>query len=237
MSLSSTTAVRSFCVARKRPWRLTARMRCSGSRSAIARGVLETLDASAAIRKTVSAPRSWPDASPRTRSAPPAGPCPYRSGDPRSGEDSEEGGIVPSGNRILTTHVGALQRTPDAEAALVGEAPEEALRPAVDDVVRRQAEAGIDIVDDGEYGKSIWQWYVTERLGGIEREEHTRPPLRGRDHERFAEFYAYAQETPDVLFHGSDRAFWASIATRPKCVGPITYTRGPVERDIANLQA
>jgi hypothetical protein len=65
MSLSSTTAVGSFCVARTRPWRLTARMRCSGSRSAIARGVLETLDASAAIRKTVSAPRSWPDASPQ----------------------------------------------------------------------------------------------------------------------------------------------------------------------------
>jgi 5-methyltetrahydropteroyltriglutamate--homocysteine methyltransferase len=144
---------------------------------------------------------------------------------------------VSSGNRILTTHVGALQRTPEAEAALVGEAPEDALRPAVADVVRRQAEAGIDIVDDGEYGKSIWQWYVTERLGGIEREEHARPPLRGRDHERFPQFYAYAQETPDVLFHGSDRAFWASIATRPKCVGPITYTPGPVERDIANLQA
>jgi 5-methyltetrahydropteroyltriglutamate--homocysteine methyltransferase len=103
--------------------------------------------------------------------------------------------------------------------------------------VRKQIEAGIDIVDDGEFGKSIWQWYVTERLDGIERQEHPRPPLRGRDHERFADFYAYAQQTPDVLFHGSDRAFWASIATRPVCVGPISYRRGPVERDIANLKA
>jgi 5-methyltetrahydropteroyltriglutamate--homocysteine methyltransferase len=139
--------------------------------------------------------------------------------------------------RILTTHVGALQRPPGAEAALLGEAGEEELADAVAEVVRRQVEAGIDVVDDGEFGKSIWQWYVTERLGGIERREHEAPPLRGRDHIRFADFYAYANETPDVLFHGTDRAFWASIATRPVCVGPITYQPGPLERDIANLQA
>jgi 5-methyltetrahydropteroyltriglutamate--homocysteine methyltransferase len=139
--------------------------------------------------------------------------------------------------RILTTHVGALQRPPEAEAALLGEAPGEQLRTAVADVVRKQVEVGIDIVDDGEFGKSIWQWYVTERLDGIERQEHPRPPLRGRDHERFADFYAYAQQTPDVLFHGSDRAFWASIATRPVCMGPIRYKNGPVERDVANLKA
>jgi 5-methyltetrahydropteroyltriglutamate--homocysteine methyltransferase len=140
-------------------------------------------------------------------------------------------------NRILTTHVGALQRPPAAEAALLGEAPEDELRTAVADVVRRQAEAGIDIVDDGEFGKSIWQWYVTERLRGIERKEHRETPLRGRDHARFPGFYAYAQETPDVLFHGSDRAFWNAIATRPVCVGPISYERGPLDRDIANLRA
>ena len=139
--------------------------------------------------------------------------------------------------RILTTHVGALQRPPEAEAALVGEAPEEELRAAVAEVVRRQAEAGIDIVDDGEFGKSIWQWYVTERLDGVEREEHPVAPLRGRDHERFPAFYSYAQATPDVLFHGSDRAFWAAIATRPVCVGPIAYKPGPLERDLANLRA
>jgi 5-methyltetrahydropteroyltriglutamate--homocysteine methyltransferase len=140
-------------------------------------------------------------------------------------------------NRILTTHVGALQRPPEAEAALLGEASEDALRVAVADVVRRQVEAGLDVVDDGEFGKSIWQWYVTERQDGIEREDHPRPPIRGRDQERFAEFYAYALATPDVLFHGSDRAFWAAIATRPVCTGPISYKRGAVERDIANLKA
>jgi 5-methyltetrahydropteroyltriglutamate--homocysteine methyltransferase len=139
-------------------------------------------------------------------------------------------------DRILTTHVGALQRPPEAEAALIGEADEAELRSAVVDVVREQADAGIDIVNDGEFGKSIWQWYVTERLDGVVRKEHEAPPLRGRDHAMFADFYAYAAETPDVLFHGTDRAFWASIATRPVCVGPIAYKRGPVERDIANLK-
>jgi 5-methyltetrahydropteroyltriglutamate--homocysteine methyltransferase len=140
-------------------------------------------------------------------------------------------------DRILTTHVGALQRPPEAEAALLGEAPPEALADAVAGVVRKQVEAGIDVVNDGEFGKSIWQWYVTERLGGIERTEHARAPLRGRDHLAFPAFYAYAQETPDVLFHGSDRAFWAAIASRPVCVGPIVYQPAAVQRDIANLKA
>jgi 5-methyltetrahydropteroyltriglutamate--homocysteine methyltransferase len=141
-------------------------------------------------------------------------------------------------DRILTTHVGALQRPPEAEAALLGEAPEGELSAAVTEVVRRQVEVGIDIVNDGEFGKSIWQWYVTERLGGIERREREGlAPLRGRDHLEFPSFYAYALETPDVLFHGSDRAFWQAIATVPVCVGPISYKPGPVERDIANLKA
>jgi len=141
-------------------------------------------------------------------------------------------------DRILTTHVGALQRTPEAEAALLGEAPADELTAAVAEVVRRQVEAGIDVVDDGEYGKSIWQWYVTERLDGIGRKEREGlAPLRGRDHLEFPDFYAYALATPDVLFHGSDRAFWNAIATVPVCVGPIAYKPGPVERDIANLKA
>ncbi len=145
--------------------------------------------------------------------------------------------MMSSSERILTTHVGALQRPPEAEAALLGEAGEEQLTKAVADVVSKQVEVGIDIVGDGEFGKSIWQWYVTERLGGLTRKEHVRPPIRGRDQARFSDFYAYAWNTSDVLFYGTDRAFWASIATRPVCVGPITYEPGPLQRDITNLKA
>jgi 5-methyltetrahydropteroyltriglutamate--homocysteine methyltransferase len=60
--------------------------------------------------------------------------------------------------RILTTLVGGLQRPPEAVKALLGETPEDELTKSVADVVRRQVEAGIDIVGDGEFGKSICQW-------------------------------------------------------------------------------
>jgi 5-methyltetrahydropteroyltriglutamate--homocysteine methyltransferase len=139
--------------------------------------------------------------------------------------------------RILTTHVGALQRPPEAEAALLGETDGAALAAAVRDVVRRQTEIGLDLVDDGEFGKSIWQLYAAERLGGVELREVSGPPLRGRDVEEFGEFYAYAMATPDVLFHGSDRAFWQALSTRPTAVAALEYRPESVQRDIANLKA
>ena len=84
-----------------------------------------------------------------------------------------------STSRILTTHVGSLIR-PDAlqdflRARQGGKPYDEAaydkcLADSVAAVVRRQAEAGIDVVSDGEFGKSIsWSQYVLERLSGFER--------------------------------------------------------------------
>ena len=75
-------------------------------------------------------------------------------------------------DRILTTHVGALQRPAELSAAMAshGEwAPEvlSGLRAAVADVVTRQADTGIDVVDDGEFGKTIWMWYVRDRMDDI----------------------------------------------------------------------
>ena len=81
-------------------------------------------------------------------------------------------------DRILTTHVGSLVR-PDELVGLLqmkedGESVDDAvyadcLRRSVADVVRRQAEIGIDIVSDGEFGKSIsWSRYILERLDGFE---------------------------------------------------------------------
>ena len=77
---------------------------------------------------------------------------------------------------ILTTHVGALQRPPELSRAMAAHgqwAPDvlDQLRGAVADVVRRQEETGIDIVDDGEFGKTMWSWYVLDRLDGIEARE------------------------------------------------------------------
>ncbi len=70
-------------------------------------------------------------------------------------------------DRILTTHVGALQRPADVDAVLLGEGSEETLTKAVADVVRKQAEVGLDIVNDGEFGKSVWQFYALDRLAEL----------------------------------------------------------------------
>ena len=83
-----------------------------------------------------------------------------------------------STERILTTHVGSLTRPAeiiDAMRMRVNKQPydEKAfadnLRKSVSDVVRQQAQVGIDVVSDGEFGKSGFAAYINERLGGFER--------------------------------------------------------------------
>ena len=154
--------------------------------------------------------------------------------------------------RIASTHVGSLVRPDELIGYLraidAGEPYDEAayercLRDSVADVVRRQREAGIDIVSDGEYGKSSWNYYVYRRLGGgLEvrpaptvrmadagegsREEDPTVPT---DWARFPEFYAdyFANEQGEYEEPGG---IWA-------CTGPITYTgHDVIARDIANLR-
>jgi hypothetical protein len=92
------------------------------------------------------------------------------------------GGIVEtmkrSINRILTTHVGSLPRSPDMIDLMraVGRGEpfdahrrEEMVKTAVFDAVARQIEAGVDIVSDGEMGKPGFINYTNDRLGGFER--------------------------------------------------------------------
>jgi len=149
-----------------------------------------------------------------------------------------------STSRILSTHVGSLIR-PDAlqdflrakQGAKQGGKPVDAaayarcLTQSVGEVVRRQAEAGIDVVSDGEFGKSIsWSQYVLERLSGFERrpiKPGANPFARGADRARFAEFYAEldAKEAPATI-------------SESICVGPIAYTgQAELQRDIDNFKA
>ena len=106
-------------------------------------------------------------------------------------------------DRILTTHTGSLIRPPDLLAFLgkmeLGEPFDQAeyertLRAAVDHVVRRQVEAGIDVVSDGEMGKSTWITYLYERLTGLESRmvplESTSILPPSRDRQAFPGFYA-----------------------------------------------
>jgi 5-methyltetrahydropteroyltriglutamate--homocysteine methyltransferase len=145
-----------------------------------------------------------------------------------------------STDRILTTHVGSLIRPQRLQeflrlkqkgAGVDLAAYDRCLTESVAEVVRQQAQAGIDVVSDGEFGKSIsWSQYVLERLGGFERrpvEPGGNPFQRGADRERFSEFYAELDAREGV-----------ATTTDSICVGPITYTgQAELTRDIDNFKA
>jgi 5-methyltetrahydropteroyltriglutamate--homocysteine methyltransferase len=141
-----------------------------------------------------------------------------------------------SAERILTTHVGSLIRPPklvqyieamEAGLAVDRQAFDALLRQSVADVVRRQRQAGIDIVSDGEFGKfRLWSLYVLDRLSGIEERELTAPVGGGRDRGLFPEFYAEYFPTQRLPKRGTVVA-----------VGPIAYKDQAVKHDIEVFKA
>ena len=144
-------------------------------------------------------------------------------GKPPSGNIARERGpgMKRSTDRILTTHTGSIPRPPELLAlsrAQLGPPKDpalyaERLRQAVADVVRRQVEVGIDIVDDGEFGKESWGAYILARVSGFERrpDQLRQVEWLGRERETFAEFLAEA--FPRAV-HG--------VPTEA-CIGPIHY--------------
>jgi 5-methyltetrahydropteroyltriglutamate--homocysteine methyltransferase len=146
-----------------------------------------------------------------------------------------------STDRILTTHVGALQRPQELSQAMTerGEWASDVLpelRAAVAEVVARQEQAGIDVVDDGEFGKTLWMWYVRDRMDGIGSREWTQPLMKGRDRDQFPGFYAWADANASIFGYVEDTYFWSSIVTEPVVTGPLRYKPEAVQRDIANLK-
>jgi 5-methyltetrahydropteroyltriglutamate--homocysteine methyltransferase len=150
-----------------------------------------------------------------------------------------------STNRILTTHVGSLIRPPQllelVRARQSGDAVnqhgyDKCLTDSVAEVVVQQAQAGIDIVNDGEFGKSTrWSLYALTRLSGFELRPFQPGAdtfARGADRQRFPEFYA------ELEGRNADRT-WSKVTVRDAvCVGPIQYTGGQeLQRDINNLKA
>jgi 5-methyltetrahydropteroyltriglutamate--homocysteine methyltransferase len=138
-------------------------------------------------------------------------------------------------DRILTTHAGSLPRPPELldlvksgdSTAFAQDTNAERLRNAVREIVSRQVALGIDVIDDGEYGKPSFVSYINERLGGYEVDTRAGPRnqwLSSREGRSFPEFYA--QTHP------------ASTHTHMICTGPITYKgHSQLKRDIANLKA
>jgi 5-methyltetrahydropteroyltriglutamate--homocysteine methyltransferase len=142
-----------------------------------------------------------------------------------------------SSDRILTTHTGSLVRPPElkalAERAKTGEADPDspeyhaAINRAIAEVVRRQASIGLDIVSDGEFGKSSWSNYILNRITGFEIRPHELHKIKwlGRDLERFGDVIARDMPT--------------AIAGRPTeaCIGPIAYRdNSPIRRAISDFQ-
>ena len=144
-----------------------------------------------------------------------------------------------STDRILTTHVGSLIRPAELREFLsakeAGEPFDRAayakcLKEAVAAVVRRQADIGVDVISDGEFGKAIsWAQYALFRLGGFERRPFrtgANPFTRGADRTRFAEFYAELDSRDKV------ETVMDSVA-----VAPIAYTgQAELQQDIDNLR-
>jgi 5-methyltetrahydropteroyltriglutamate--homocysteine methyltransferase len=142
-----------------------------------------------------------------------------------------------SQDRILTTHVGSLVRPPELsryiEAIDNGVKVDQAafdrcLADSVADVVKRQQQAGIDVVSDGEFGKfRSWSFYVLDRLGGIEERAVEAARGGGRDQLMFPDFYAEYFPTQKLPKRGT-----------AVCVGPVTYKgQAAVQKDIAVFKA
>jgi 5-methyltetrahydropteroyltriglutamate--homocysteine methyltransferase len=137
-----------------------------------------------------------------------------------------------STDRILTTHTGSLPRPADLVSMEEGHDQrdllndqrfEEQVTGAVREIVRKQVEANVDIVNDGEASKVSYATYVTERLTGFEGE--SRPMGVQVDATAFPDFYRERGMNPTTI-------------RRPVCNGPITW-RGDalVKRDIDNLRS
>jgi len=148
-----------------------------------------------------------------------------------------------SENRILTTTVGSLVRPPEVleviKRKVDGEpfAPDdlEVVKKASAEAVAKQEEVGIDIPSDGEFSKSSFAGYVTDRLTGWEW--GTNYPNRGggttrsRDRRLFADFYDADRSSTTTVRPANQGASY------PVCTGPIEYRgEAALKQDIENFR-
>jgi 5-methyltetrahydropteroyltriglutamate--homocysteine methyltransferase len=145
-----------------------------------------------------------------------------------------------SSDRILTTHAGSLPRPPDLLELIRAKSSEQPydqggyarrVRSAVREIVGKQAQLGLDVVDDGEMGKPGFIPYINERLSGFEPDRQGRgsPWSGSREVKAFPEFYEwFARAMPSP----------PARAMHMVCTGPIAYQGAKhVQVDIDNLKA
>jgi 5-methyltetrahydropteroyltriglutamate--homocysteine methyltransferase len=124
-------------------------------------------------------------------------------------------------NRILTTHTGSLPRTPKVVELLLAEDRDpgarsaelrQAVREAVEHVVAKQLECGLDIVNDGEQGRTDYTVHVMQRLTGYDGP--SAPPM-GTGDEEFPELAQLLKQFASPFQH------------RPACNGPVDWKDWP----------
>jgi 5-methyltetrahydropteroyltriglutamate--homocysteine methyltransferase len=145
-----------------------------------------------------------------------------------------------STDRILTTHVGSLARPDDVLELLFAKERGEQFDPArfeslvqtaVSDIVQRQADAGIDIVCDGEQSKSSFLTYISERLAGFTPSDQQGEDLwkESRESIAFPEFYEAQRRIREGLI---------AKPVQLVCTGPVSYEgHAALQRDIANVKS
>lgn len=151
-----------------------------------------------------------------------------------------------SSDRILTTHTGSLPRPPDLVAMLNGRelgenyesnAFSRRIRSAVSEIVKRQADAGLDVIDDGEHSKINWMAYARARLSGLEEIDS---PVRFRGATRDSLAFAKAYDDMKVMLAARSSEIVAKRTVRPQaqvCTGPISYVgQQELAADIENLK-
>ena len=137
-----------------------------------------------------------------------------------------------SNDRILTTHVGSLPRSEKVFKLVFAKEDgknlnkkeyDKIIAAAVKEVVKKQDEAGIDVVSDGEQSKISYATYIKDRLNGFEGDSPRNTP---KDLEEFPEFSARASKSGGVPSY-----------KRPRCTGSISVKdMKPLEIDLENFQ-
>jgi 5-methyltetrahydropteroyltriglutamate--homocysteine methyltransferase len=148
--------------------------------------------------------------------------------------------------RILTTHTGSLPRPPDLVALLNArelggpydrDAFATRVKRAIDEVVRKQADTGLDVIGDGEHGKFNWMAYARARLEGLAEIDS---PVHFRGATRDSTEFASAYEDLKIMHGARSGALVAKRTLRPRalvCAGPIRYVgEAELHADIVNLK-